>query len=333
MIMISIIIPVYRVETYLSQCIDSVLSQSFTDFELILIDDGSPDNSGEICDVYARKDERIKVIHQDNCGVSMARNHGLRIARGEWVTFIDSDDWVEESFLHDFYLQENGLADVVCQGLKYINHATGKIKRKRQFDEEIIQQPDVEGKISQQDILSFGVTVCKCFKKRVIDQNHLRFDTSISYHEDHLFTLSFMSHASRIVTVSACGYNYRCGHNLESLSKKRHPYQNQTKACNRMMEQLNQITNHYQISESYYRKIATFCLSAKFNAVSTLFFEKKGFFETKRELKNIMSPLNEFVNFYYPTDKKYGILRILARDSSCILLYIFWWLYTRISKA
>lgn len=89
---ISVIVPVYNVEKYLRRCIDSILAQTFTDFELLLIDDGSKDSSGEICDEYARNDERVRVFHKENGGVSSARNLGLDNAKGEWVSFVDADD-------------------------------------------------------------------------------------------------------------------------------------------------------------------------------------------------------------------------------------------------
>ena len=97
--MISVIVPIYNNEKYLAKCIDSILVQEYRDFELILIDDGSRDGSGSICDQYAIQDERIVVIHQKNKGVSVARNKGLSIARGNYVTFIDSDDWVMPEYL------------------------------------------------------------------------------------------------------------------------------------------------------------------------------------------------------------------------------------------
>lgn len=96
---ISVIVPVYNVEEYLSRCIDSILSQTFTDFELLLIDDGSTDNSGNICDTYALKDNRIRVFHKKNGGVSSARNLGLDNAKGKWIVFIDSDDYISKDFL------------------------------------------------------------------------------------------------------------------------------------------------------------------------------------------------------------------------------------------
>lgn len=98
---LSIIVPVYNVEEYLARCIDSVLTQTFTNFELILVDDGSPDRCGEICDEYARKDSRVIVIHKENGGVSSARNRGLDIARGEYITFVDSDDLIGTSTTYE----------------------------------------------------------------------------------------------------------------------------------------------------------------------------------------------------------------------------------------
>ena len=110
---VSVIVPVYKVEQYLPRCIDSILRQSFADFELILVDDGSPDNCGKICDEYASKDGRIHVIHQKNAKLSAARNAGLEIAQGKWVTFIDSDDWIHKDFLRILLSGELDDTDIV----------------------------------------------------------------------------------------------------------------------------------------------------------------------------------------------------------------------------
>ena len=129
--LISIIVPIYNVEKYLSRCINSVLSQTFPDFELLLIDDGSTDKSGYICDGYAQKDSRIKVFHIENGGVSAARNYGLDNARGEWITFVDADDWIDKDMYYklyneailseadivicDFYIYYNQKPRLICQ--------------------------------------------------------------------------------------------------------------------------------------------------------------------------------------------------------------------------
>lgn len=95
--LISIIVPVYNVEQYLSRCVDSLVNQTYHNIEIILVDDGSPDRSGEICDEYAKKDKRVKVIHQSNGGLSDARNTALDIAKGDYLMFVDSDDWIEKN--------------------------------------------------------------------------------------------------------------------------------------------------------------------------------------------------------------------------------------------
>ena len=97
--LVSVIVPVYKVERYLPRCVESILGKTYTNFELILVDDGTPDRSGVICDRYAEKDSRIKVIHKENGGVSSARNAGIDAAQGEWITFVDSDDWVAENYI------------------------------------------------------------------------------------------------------------------------------------------------------------------------------------------------------------------------------------------
>lgn len=118
---ISIIVPVYKVEQYLSRCIDSILNQTFQDFELILVDDGSPDNCGEICNKYALKDNRIKVIHKENGGLSDARNVGLDIATGEYISFVDSDDVVHPQMYTRLYdlIQRTGAEIAQCEYVRF----------------------------------------------------------------------------------------------------------------------------------------------------------------------------------------------------------------------
>ena len=115
----SVIVPVYNVEKYLNECVDSILSQTFTDYELILVNDGSKDNSGAICDEYAEKDNRVKVVHKENGGLSDARNAGNAIAQGEYVVYIDSDDYVDgNDFLENIYEKAKTGADIICYKFK-----------------------------------------------------------------------------------------------------------------------------------------------------------------------------------------------------------------------
>lgn len=119
---ISIIVPVYNVEKYLNRCLDSILNQTFTDFELILVDDGSTDNSGIICDEYKTKDNRIKVIHKENGGLSSARNAGLDIARGRYIGFVDSDDFISKDMYQILYNEaEKNKADMIMCEFKKVD--------------------------------------------------------------------------------------------------------------------------------------------------------------------------------------------------------------------
>ena len=117
--MLSIIVPIYNAELYLSHCIDSILKQTFTNFELLLINDGSTDNSGAICDEYAKRDKRIKIIRQKNSGQANARNKGIKESKGKYIAFVDSDDWIDEDFIETLeqYISND---NIVCCGYKEI---------------------------------------------------------------------------------------------------------------------------------------------------------------------------------------------------------------------
>ncbi|MCR5761409.1 MAG: glycosyltransferase [Sphaerochaetaceae bacterium] len=120
--LISVIVPIYKVEKYLSKCIDSILNQTYANLEIILVDDGSPDNCGKICDDYAVQDNRIKVIHQKNGGVSKARNNGVKASTGSFISFVDSDDWIENDYIESLYLKINkDDVDLAICGYKSIN--------------------------------------------------------------------------------------------------------------------------------------------------------------------------------------------------------------------
>lgn len=164
---ISIIIPVYNAEKYLRRCIESVLSQSFTDFELILVDDGSKDSSPQICDEYVAKDDRVRVIHKENGGVSAARNDGLDIAKGEYVTFIDSDDWVKKEYLQGFYDKHS--FDFVIGS--FVNEPSGKI---RKINECIFIGNKLKDYIKK-SYLSNGYPWGKLYNNKIIKNNNIRF--------------------------------------------------------------------------------------------------------------------------------------------------------------
>lgn len=196
---ISVIVPVYNVEIYLHRCIDSILSQSFTDFELLLIDDGSPDNCGKICDEYAEQDNRVRVFHKPNGGVSSARNLGLDNARGEWITFVDSDDYVADDYLQDlFTYKENIDSDLVA------------ISRMLDSGNSMVTLPSKEFTLlfSIYKFDKFCPPWGKLYRRNIIEQHNLRFNTQIHLGEDLMFVLSYLLQIKRITLISSCKYNY-----------------------------------------------------------------------------------------------------------------------------
>lgn len=193
---ISIIIPVYQVEKYLPRCLDSILAQTYADFELILVDDGSTDNSGVICDSYSEKDKRIRVLHQQNAGVSAARNAGLDAAQGKYIGFVDADDWVDtEMFriLHEDAKSEN--ADIVmCDA---VTKTDGKPDA-----EDTIPMLDESCMIRKNDwspaLLAYMAgAVWRCLYKRELIKD-LRFPVGIKISEDRLFNLQAMGKADNL---------------------------------------------------------------------------------------------------------------------------------------
>ncbi|MCF0156053.1 MAG: glycosyltransferase, partial [Veillonella sp.] len=132
---ISVIVPIYNVEPYIHQCVDSIINQTYKDLEIILVDDGSPDNCGKICDEYAAKDDRVKVIHRPNGGLSAARNSGLDVATGEYIAFVDSDDYIACNMYSDMmeFMLKHKLDIVVCSSYRVKN---SKIKEEKYTYEE-----------------------------------------------------------------------------------------------------------------------------------------------------------------------------------------------------
>lgn len=185
---VSIIVPVYNAEKTLNRCIDSILQQTFTDWELLLIDDGSKDSSGDICDEYARKDPRIKVFHKENGGVSSARNIGLDNAKGEWITFVDSDDWIINDCLSlDYSLFYE---DLIIFSYYYNSETSNNLAFS--INDFVVKGENELNDLYQAFIHkgSFRTVWSKFFKRCLI--SNLRFDESVSIGEDHLFLLNYL---------------------------------------------------------------------------------------------------------------------------------------------
>ena len=215
---ISIIVPVYRAEKYLSRCVGSILEQTFTDFELILVDDGSPDKSGKLCDKYAKKDSRIKVIHKENGGVSSARNAGLDIAQGKYITFIDSDDWVSEKYLQ-LLIEPMIKEDVQLVVGSYETRDKNIFHRKVKTSFiDILKLKDDE-RAACYDMHHLKGPCMKMFLLSIIKKNNLRFKLNIHFGEDTIFVRNYLRFCEKIYTIEEIIYFYN-RFNESSLTRK-----------------------------------------------------------------------------------------------------------------
>ena len=208
---ISIIVPVYNVEQYLPRCIDSILNQSFADFELLLIDDGSKDKSGAICDEYAAQDSRIRVFRKENGGVSSARNLGLDNACGEWIAFVDADDSLKERFLNDLFVNTDVDIDLVIGGYQEFGdyHNVNKIENKQIFDfSDSAIFLDIDPKRSK-GLSIFYYPWGKLYRSSVLAFQKLRFSTKMKLAEDSTFLIAFASQAKKGALVPFADYEYR----------------------------------------------------------------------------------------------------------------------------
>ena len=220
---ISIIVPVYNVEKYLSRCVDSILNQTFTDFELILVDDGSTDNSAKICDEYAEKDCRIKVIHKENGGVSSARNVGLENAVGEYIMFCDSDDFVDKDWIKIllFYAKKNPTSLINCE---YCNYLINKdvINYPKTYNVEEATHIDIDQYFYFYKNNYSQFVWNRIFCSETIMINDIRFDEKIKVGEDALFILEYLKYCTDFLYIPKCLYYWV--NNSESASRKYEPY-------------------------------------------------------------------------------------------------------------
>lgn len=214
---VSVIVPIYNSEKFISECIESVINQTYKDFELILVDDGSRDSSGEICKKFELKDSRIRYIYKNNGGVSSARNEGLKYARGQYVAFVDSDDIVKPEMLE--ILLQNDTDFAMC-GYELFDDADRTNRYKYSCNYLFGTMHDLAQNIG--DYISPPFLLgpwCKLFRKSIIINNNVTFPVELSYGEDAIFVLKYLEYCDTVDISAYVGYSYR-KHGKESLSGK-----------------------------------------------------------------------------------------------------------------
>jgi len=202
---ISVIVPIYKVETYLNKCVESIVNQTYTDLEIILVDDGSPDSCPALCDEWAVKDRRIKVIHKENGGLSDARNAGLAVATGEYISFIDSDDWIEPNFLQFLWnaLTRTGAGIADCS-TRLVDEDGQELSVRGMSKNEILDAVDALVHLVKEDRV-YQTVWNKLYRREVIDD--IRFEKG-KYNEDDYFTYQVFDRAKNVAIVANPLYNY-----------------------------------------------------------------------------------------------------------------------------
>ena len=301
---ISIIVPVYKVEQYLRRCLDSIVAQTFTDWECILIDDGSPDNSGKICDEYAAKDGRFRVFHQENAGVSAARNKGLDEARGEWIAFVDSDDWVEREMMEEVYINSNGA--------KIIHFGDLQVDDKNSSTTNLPQNKVYENINRFIKSKSYRHTVWSYFIHKNLTKG-IRFPIGITNSEDQCFLLQCIGVANKVKCIQSILYCYK--NRLSSASK--------------IHKGMEHIRANYDVVISFLKFAVSRNLSAKFVRIGI----RHLVYETFIHAFQIGIPPNELKNQYrlfftdYCKEAKTQyydyILKLLSLNTSLSFIMIY----------
>lgn len=202
--LVSIIVPIYKVEPYLRRCLDSIVNQTYTNLEIILVDDGSPDNSPQICDEYAAKDNRIRVIHKENGGLSDARNAGLDICKGEYISFVDSDDWVTLNYIEallSISLEENADITIGNHFLAYENN----IEKAIPFNSSTYSKTEALNRIILQQSLSWGASWGKIYKRKLF--NKYKFPVGKIHEDDHT-SYKFIYESQKVSCLNQYLYYY-----------------------------------------------------------------------------------------------------------------------------
>lgn len=266
---LSIIVPVYKIkEVYLRECLESLLSQEMKEFRIIIVDDGSPDKCGEICDEYAKKDNRVTVIHQENAGVSVARNAGIKETDTEWLTFVDPDDWVEPNHVATLYAAQsnNQSADIILfdyiqefDGHKVVNHLK---KDCGWLDDEWVRSfriatfnfLKVNGKVHEYEINTIWD---KMYRTSLIKDNRLLFDARARKGQDMIFNAECLQLTDKFYYVHEALYHYR--YLQESVTNRFNP---KVQFYNEIaFENFERIIKKYQLPsvywDAYYAKVAT----------------------------------------------------------------------------
>lgn len=239
--LISIIIPVYNAEKYLNACINSVLKQTYSNIEVVLVNDGSKDSSGDICNQYKSKNSRIKVVHLENGGVSRARNKGVELCNGDYICFIDSDDTIEPNYIKDF-------KDLIEENIEVYIQGTNIIRQDGTTDKVLYKAIGIMGLYEIFDtnkLCGHGYAACKMYRSSLIKNNNIKFREEIKFSEDLLFILECLLFTDKIKYIDKSGYNYFLREG--NASSKEYPFVTELNCIEKFCLVIDKLTLKYKI--------------------------------------------------------------------------------------
>lgn len=246
---ISVIIPVYNTEANkLRRCLKSIVAQDFNDFECIIIDDGSIEDIGKVCDDFAAADSRLRVIHKPNGGVSSARNAGLDHAKGEWIVFVDSDDYILPFHLSALIGITNKEVDMVLTSFRFLH--PNKVTEHQYPNKSYNGKEEVRDFISYTDFLDYQIPWDKMYRRSVISEYNLRFDEKLSLSEDRLFCYHALAHVSGIAAIATITYIHD-GTDMSTLSYRQPDVEMQKHICLQIGHASSRILERFGIDDDY----------------------------------------------------------------------------------
>ena len=312
--MISVIVPVYNAEKYIEECIYSIINQSFLDFELLLIDDGSTDMSGTICDSYAKKDHRIIVFHKLNGGVSSARNYGIEKSKGEWIVFVDSDDYIDLDYLKILYEHSSGCEIVSC-GYVVVDEC-GILKRKHSIRNGSFSKSETNDYINKYSCNTSSWS--HLILSKLIKNNNILFHENCSVGEDTVFILNCFIKANYFKNISSELYYYRITPNslMRPDEKRKNKYIRDFLWSNNQVIMMNEGRFYFYYLIKCYDLM--FYLYKNDFLLLRFFFEKTQILISYKEVKKYwkeLSTKNKFFMSYifFPKSIQYSVLIFLLK--------------------
>ena len=289
MIKFSIIVPIYNVENYLTKCVESLINQTYKNIEIILVDDGSPDNSPAICDKFSAKDDRIKVIHKENGGLVSARQTGAEIATGDYVICVDGDDWASHKLCEKVYeIIKDNPVDIVCFGY-FSATETQSLAKPLPYEKGLYSRKDIERKIFPMLIQTKKATyfspsiALKAFKIDIYKKNQLNVDKRIGIAEDAACTIPCIYEAQSIYIAEDCLYYYR--QNATSMTKSKKAFRwDVPKILYENIKRNIDITN-FDFEQQLYRKV----VHELFLVAVSQFNKNESYHTIRNDIKKIVS--------------------------------------------